>query len=159
MSLKKVKQYFENAGLGQRVHELSQTTATVDEAAKAIGCNPEHIAKTMSFLLGEEPILIVTAGDAKIDNRKYKDYFHKKAKMIAAESVEQYIGHAPGGVCPFAVNANVRVYLDISLKRFQTVYPAGGSSNSAVELSIEELVTHSGSSGWIDICSNWVESE
>lgn len=113
----------------------------------------------MSFLLDGEPILIVTAGDAKIDNKKYKNHFHKKAKMIPAELVEQYIGHAPGGVCPFAVNPNVKVYLDISLKRFQTVYPAGGSSNSAVKLSIEELATHSGSSGWVDVCSNWFVNE
>lgn len=153
MSLEKVKRYFADLGLGQRVHELSQTTATVDEAAAAIGCRPEHIAKTMSFLLEGEPVLIVTAGDAKIDNRKYKDCFHKKAKMIAAESVEQYIGHAPGGVCPFAVNRNVKVYLDISLKRFQTVYPAAGSSHSAVELSVDELEKYSGSVQWIDVCS------
>lgn len=159
MSLKKVKEYFENVGLGQRVHELSQTTATVEDAARAIGCKPEHIAKTMSFLLDGEPILIVTAGDAKIDNKKYKNHFHKKAKMITVELVEQYIGHAPGGVCPFAVNPNVKVYLDISLKRFQTVYPAGGSSNSAVELSIEELAAYSGSSGWVDVCSNWFVNE
>lgn len=155
MSLEKVKEYFETVGLGQRIHELSQTTATVEDAAMAIGCEPERIAKTMSFLLDGEPILIVTAGDAKIDNRKYKDYFHKKAKMITAELVEQSIGHAPGGVCPFAINPNVKVYLDISLKRFETVYPAAGSSNSAVELSIEELVSHSGSSGWIDVCNHW----
>lgn len=155
MSLERVKQYFKNVGLEQRVHELSQTTATVDEAAKAIGCKPEHIAKTMSFLLDSEPILIVTAGDAKIDNKKYKSYFHKKAKMITGELVEQYIGHAPGGVCPFAINPNVKVYLDISLKRFVTVYPAGGSSNSAVELSIEELAVHSHFSEWIDVCDNW----
>lgn len=156
MSLKKVKEYFENAGLGQRVHELSQTTATVEDAARAIGCKPEHIAKTMSLLLDDEPILIVTAGDAKIDNKKYKNHFHKKAKMIAAELVEQYIGHAPGGVCPFAINPNVKVYLDISLKRFQTVYPAGGSGNSAVELSIEELEKYSHSIQWIDVCSEWI---
>ena len=97
MSLEKVKNYLETAGLGERVHELSQTTATVEDAARAIGCKPEHIAKTMSFLLDEEPILIVTAGDAKIDNRKYKSCFHKKAKMIPWELVEQYTGHAPGG--------------------------------------------------------------
>ncbi len=156
MSLEKVKNYLETVDLGGRVHELSQTTATVEDAASAIGCRPEHIAKTMSFLLDEEPILIVTAGDAKIDNRKYKSCFHKKAKMIPWELVEQYTGHAPGGVCPFAVNPSVKVYLDISLKRFQTVYPAGGSGNSAVELSIEELDSCSNSSGWVDVCSNWI---
>ena len=100
MSLEQVKQYFDSLGLGQRVHELAQSSATVEEAAVAVGCEPERIAKTMSFLLGEEPILIVTAGDARIDNKKYKEHFHQKAKMIPGELVEQYVGHAPGGVCP-----------------------------------------------------------
>lgn len=99
MSLEKVKQYFDSLGLGQRVHELAQSSATVEEAAVAVGCEPERIAKTMSFLLGEKPILVVTAGDARIDNKKYKEYFHQKAKMIPGELVEQYVGHAPGGVC------------------------------------------------------------
>ena len=152
MSFLKVKQYFNDLGLSHRVKEFSQSSATVEEAALAIGCEPERIAKTISFLLGNEAILIVTAGDAKIDNRKYKDYFHEKAKMISSDLVEQYIGHAPGGVCPFAINRNVKVFLDVSLKRFEIVYPAAGSGNSAVELSIKELETYSNYSDWIDVC-------
>ena len=140
MSLEQVKQYFDRLGLGQRVHELAQSSATVEEAAVAVGCEPERIAKTMSFLLGEEPILIVTAGDAK---------------MIPGELVEQYVGHAPGGVCPFVIPEKTRVFLDVSLKRFEIVYPAAGTSNSAVELSIKELEDCSRSREWIDVCKDW----
>ena len=143
MSLEQVKQYFDSLGLGQRVHELAQSSATVEEAAVAVGCEPERIAKTMSFLLGEEPILIVTAGDARIDNKKYKEHFHQKAKMIPGELVEQYVGHAPGGVCPFVVPEKTRVFL------------AAGTSNSAVELSIKELEDCSRSREWIDVCKDW----
>ena len=155
MSLEKVKQYFDSLGLGQRVHELAQSSATVEEAAVAVGCEPERIAKTMSFLLGEEPILIVTAGDARIDNKKYKEHFHQKAKMIPGELVEQYVGHVPGGVCPFVIPEKTRVFLDVSLKRFEIVYPAAGTSNSAVELSIKELEDCSRSREWIDVCKDW----
>ena len=155
MSLEQVKQYFDSLGLGQRVHELAQSSATVEEAAVAVGCEPERIAKTMSFLLGEEPILIVTAGDARIDNKKYKEHFHQKAKMIPGELVEQYVGHAPGGVCPFGIPEKTRVFLDVSLKRFEIVYPAAGTSNSAVELSIKELEDCSRSREWIDVCKDW----
>ncbi len=155
MSLEKVKQYFDSFGLGQRVHELAQSSATVEKAAVAVGCEPERIAKTMSFLLGEEPILIVTAGDARIDNKKYKEYFHQKAKMIPGELVEQYVGHAPGGVCPFVIPSNTKVFLDVSLKRFDIVYPAAGTSNSAVELSIKELEDCSRCREWIDVCKDW----
>ena len=155
MSLEQVKQYFDSLGLGQRVHELAQSSATVEEAAVAVGCEPERIAKTMSFLLGEEPILIVTAGDARIDNKKYKEHFHQKAKMIPGELVEQYVGHAPGGACPFVVPEKTRVFLDVSLKRFEIVYPAAGTSNSAVELSIKELEDCSRSREWIDVCKDW----
>ena len=155
MSLEKVKQYFDSLGLGQRVHELAQSSATVEEAAVAVGCEPERIAKTMSFLLGEEPILIVTAGDARIDNKKYKEYFHQKAKMIPGELVEQYVGHAPGGVCPFVIPSNIKVFLDVSLKRFDIVYPAAGTGNSAVELSIKELEDCSRYREWIDVCKDW----
>ena len=157
MSLEKVKQYFDTLGLGQRIHVLDQSSATVEEAAIAVGCEPERIAKTMSFLLGDDPILIVTAGDARVDNKKYKDYFHQKAKMIPGELVENYIGHAPGGVCPFAIPQGTKVFLDISLKRFAIVYPAAGTSNSAVELSIKELEYSSGYSAWIDVCKGWQE--
>ena len=155
MSLEQVKQYFDSLGLGQRVHELAQSSATVEEAAVAVGCEPERIAKTMSFLLGEEPILIVTAGDARIDNKKYKEHFHQKAKMIPGELVEQYVGHAPGGVCPFVIPKETRVFLDVSLKRFDIVYPAAGTSNSAVELSIKELEDWSRCREWIDVCKDW----
>ena len=157
MSLEKVTQYFDTLGLGQRIHVLDQSSATVEEAAIAVGCEPERIAKTMSFLLGDDPILIVTAGDARVDNKKYKDYFHQKAKMIPGELVENYIGHAPGGVCPFAIPQGTKVFLDISLKRFAIVYPAAGTSNSAVELSIKELEDSSGYTAWIDVCKGWQE--
>ena len=157
MSLEKVKQYFDTLGLGQRIHVLDQSSATVEEAAIAVGCEPERIAKTMSFLLGDDPILIVTAGDARVDNKKYKDYFHQKAKMIPGELVENYIGHAPGGVCPFAIPQGTKVFLDISLKRFAIVYRAAGTSNSAVELSIKELEDSSGYTAWIDVCKGWQE--
>lgn len=157
MSLEKVKQYFDTLGLGQRIHVLDQSSATVEEAAIAVGCEPERIAKTMSFLLGDDPILIVTAGDARVDNKKYKDYFHQKAKMIPGELVENYIGHAPGGVCPFAIPQGTKVFLDISLKRFAIVYPAAGTSNSAVDLSIKELEVSSGYTAWIDVCKGWQE--
>ena len=157
MSLEKVKLYFDALGFGQRIHVLDQSSATVEEAAVAVGCEPERIAKTMSFLWGDDPILIVTAGDARVDNKKYKEYFHQKAKMIPGELVEKYIGHAPGGVCPFAIPQGTKVFLDISLKRFAIVYPAAGTSNSAVELSIKELEDSSGYNAWIDVCKGWQE--
>lgn len=156
MSLENVKGYFENANMAHRLMELKESSATVEEAAEAVGCEPKQIAKTLSFLLGEVPILIVTAGDAKIDNKKYKSSFHQKAKMIPREQVESYIGHAPGGVCPFAVKPDVVVYLDVSLKRFQWVYPAGGNSRSAVKLSLTELEQFSHAVQWIDVCSGWM---
>lgn len=155
MALEKVISYFEQAGLKDRVKVFEQSSATVELAALAVGCEPAHIAKTMSFLLGDKPILIVTAGDARIENKKYKAFFGQKAKMIPWDDVESYIGHAPGGVCPFQINDGVDTYLDISLKRFDTVYPAAGSDNSAVALSIKELEKHSNSKEWIDICKNW----
>lgn len=156
MALEKVVRYFEQFDLAHRVIELEQSSATVEQAAMAIGCAPEVIAKTMSFLLKEQPILIVTAGDVKIDNKKFKEHFHEKAKMIPYDQVEAYIGHAPGGVCPFGTNENVTVYLDLSLQRFDTVYPAGGSANSAVKLSLNELEAYSASAGWVDVCKSIV---
>lgn len=152
MSFYKVKQYFAESGAEDKVLEFADSSATVELAAKAVGCEPARIAKTMSFLLGEDPILIVTAGDVKIDNKKYKEMFHQKAKMIPRDQVETDIGHAPGGVCPFAVKNNVGVYLDVSLKRFDVVYPAAGSSNSAVRLTIPELERFSHSKNWVDVC-------
>lgn len=159
MSYEKVKSYFESVDMGQRVMNLEKSSATVEEAARAIGCEPKQIAKTMSFLQGEKPVLIVTAGDGKIDNKKYKAVFHQKAKMIPADQVEGYIGHAPGGVCPFAIKPETEVYLDISLRRFDKVYPAAGSGHSAVELTLEELERHSRSLQWIDVCGGWAAED
>ena len=152
MAFENVKQYFEKLGMGERVMELTKSSATVEEAADAIGCEAEQIAKTMSFLLNDKPILIVMAGDSKADNKKYKNVFHQKAKMIPGDMVEALIGHTPGGVCPFAVNPDVTVYLDVSLKRFERVYPAAGSGHSAVDLSLKELETCSGFTDWVDVC-------
>lgn len=158
MSFEKVKEYFNQLGLENRIKQLEQSSATVEQAAKAIGCEPERIAKTLSFLVDEKPILIVAAGDAKVDNKKYKNYFHQKAKMIPNELVESYIGHRPGGVCPFAINENISVFLDISLKRFKIVYPAAGNSNSAIELSLNELENYSTASDWVDVCKDWIQN-
>ena len=155
MALEKVISYFDSVGLKERVKVFDQSSATVELAALAVGCEPAHIAKTMSFLQGDKAILIVTAGDARIENKKYKALFHQKAKMIPWDDVENYIGHAPGGVCPFEIKEGVDTYLDVSLKRFETVYPAAGSDNSAVALSIEELERHSHYKDWIDICKDW----
>ncbi|MCC8141392.1 MAG: YbaK/EbsC family protein [Lachnospiraceae bacterium] len=152
MAIDKVKAYFSEFGMEDRIMEMPQSSATVELAAQAVGCEPCRIAKTMSFLQGEKPVLIVTAGDARVDNKKYKAQFQKKAKMIPFDEVEGWIGHAPGGVCPFAVNDGVEVYLDDSLKRFDLVYPAAGSDNSAIGLNLEELEKYSGSQGWIDVC-------
>ena len=132
--------------------ELAASTATVTEAAAALQVEPGMIAKTMSFLQGNKPVLILTEGTAKVDNRKYKDTFHIKAKMIPFEEVEDIIGHAPGGVCPFGVKEGIKVYLDESLKRFDTVYPAAGNDHSAVRLTIEDLENAVDSEGWIDVC-------
>lgn len=152
MAIEKVREYFRRFGMEERILEFEVSSATVELAAKALGCEPGRIAKTMSFLTEEGTILILTAGDARIDNKKYKAAFHQKAKMVPWEEVEEHVGHAPGGVCPFAVKEGVRVYLDESLKKYEVVYPAAGSSNSAVELSVEELERVSGSLGWVDVC-------
>lgn len=152
MSIEKVRIYLKEIGLDNRIMEFSQSSATVELAAQALECEPARIAKTMSFLLGEEPILIVTTGDAKVDNRKYKDTFHMKAKMIPWDDVEKLTGHAPGGVCPFALPEHVKVYLDVTLKQFDIVYPAAGSGNSAVRLTVEELENSSHSAGWVNVC-------
>ena len=151
MALDKAKQHLEKYGLEDRIRLFDVSSATVELAAKAVGTQPCRIAKTMSFWVGETPILIVAAGDAKIDNHKYKEKFHTKAKMIPFEEVEPAIGHAVGGVCPFGINAGVEVYLDDSLKRFDIVYPAAGTDNSAVELTIPDLEKSSGCIEWIDV--------
>lgn len=159
MAFDAAKEYLEKIGLGDRVKEFDVSSATVELAAQALSCRPERIAKTLSFRLGEQCILIVAAGDAKIDNAKYKAAFGAKAKMLSADEAEACIGHAVGGVCPFAVNGGVKVYLDQSLKRFGTVFPACGSSNSAIELTPQELEQYASSfSGWVDVCKNWREN-
>ena len=152
MSLEKAESYLKEAGFLDHVIELKESTATVALAAEALGVEPGMIAKTMSFLQGEQPVLILTEGTAKVDNRKYKDTFHVKAKMIPFEQVEEVTGHAPGGVCPFGIKDGIEVYLDESLKRFETVYPAAGDDHSAVRLTIPELEEVSGAKGWEDVC-------
>lgn len=152
MSIEKVKAYFKTEGIDERIQEFEISSATVSLAAKALHCEESRIAKTLSFHIGEKVILIVAAGDAKIDNAKYKVQFGTKAKMLSFDEAEPLIGHAIGGICPFAVNEDVEVYLDISLKRFHTVFPACGSSNSAIELSIAELEEYSNFIKWIDVC-------
>ncbi len=152
MSLEKAKNHLEKYGMAERILEFSSSSATVCEAAKAANCTEGEIAKTLSFLVSEKPILIVVAGDCKIDNSKYKKEFLTKAKMIPFDSVEEIIGHAVGGVCPFGVKEGVTVYLDESLKRFEMVYPACGTSNSAIKLTISELEMTSGFDKWVDVC-------
>ena len=152
MSLERAKEYLAEKGYADHVIELEDSSATVQLAAQALGVEPGMIAKTMSFLIGEEAILILTEGTAKVDNRKYKDIFHMKAKMIPFEEVENWIGHAPGGVCPFGIKEGIKVYLDESLKQFDTVYPAAGNDHSAVKLTIAELEEVAGAAGWVDVC-------
>lgn len=155
MSVEKVREFFEPFGLAGRILEPEESSATVEEAARAVGCEPARIAKTMSFITGGGPVLVVLAGDARTDNRKYKEEFGEKAKMIRPEEVESLIGHAPGGVCPFAVNPGVTVYLDESLRRFESVYPAAGSGNSAIELTLSELEKYSHAAKWVDVGKDW----
>lgn len=152
MAIEKVKSYFKDFGIEDRIQEFEVSSATVTPAAQALNCEECRIAKTLSFHANDKVVLIVAAGDAKIDNPKYKAQFGCKAKMLAFEEAEPLIGHAVGGVCPFAVNEGVEVYLDVSLKRFITVFPACGSSNSAIELTLDELEKYSNSLSWIDVC-------
>ena len=155
MAIERVKAFFAQYGIENRVQEFDVSSATVDLAAQALGCEPCRIAKTLSFLVDGRAILIVAAGDAKIDNPKYKARFGTKARMLTPEEAVALVGHAVGGVCPFAVNEGVTVYLDESLKRFPTVFPACGSSNSAIELTIPELERYSNCAAWVDVCKNW----
>ncbi|MEE0418849.1 MAG: YbaK/EbsC family protein [Lachnospiraceae bacterium] len=155
MSIERARQYFSRFQMENRMMEFDTSSATVELAAKAVGCEPARIAKTLSFKVDDRAVLIVTAGDAKIDNPKYKAQFHVKAKMLTPTEVEDMVGHAVGGVCPFGIKENVDVYLDVSLKRFETVFPACGSSSSAIELSLEELERYSGYGEWIDVCKAW----
>lgn len=152
MAFDKAKAWLAQWGLDEKVREFEVSSATVELAAKAVGCEPARISKSLTFKVGEQPIIILTAGDRKIDNHKYKAMFSAKAKMLTPEEVETLIGHSIGGVCPFGIREGVTVYLDESMKRFETVYPACGSSNSAVELTMEELELCSGYTAWIDVC-------
>lgn len=156
MAIEIVRKYFEELGVAEKIQEFEVSSATVELAAQALGCEGARIAKSLSFLVGEgKAILVVAAGDARIDNAKYKKEFSAKAKMLSAEQVVDLIGHAVGGVCPFAINEGVEVYLDESLKRFETVFPACGSSNSAIELTMNELELYAKPVKWVDVCKNW----
>ncbi|NBJ92450.1 YbaK/EbsC family protein [bacterium 1xD42-62] len=152
MAIDKVREYFRKYGMEDRIQEFEVSSATVALAAQALGCEPQRIAKTLSFMVEGKAILVVAAGDVKIDNAKYKKKFGTKAKMLSPDKVTLLVGHAVGGVCPFAVNQGVKVYLDESIKRFETVFPACGSSNSAIELTIEEMERYADEEGWVDVC-------
>lgn len=152
MSLERAKEYLKKYKLDEKIMLFDVSSATVKEAAKAINCKEEEIAKTLSFIVDDRPILIVVAGDSRVDNSKYKAEFHTKAKMIPFENVEEMIGHAVGGVCPFGVNENVNIYLDNSLKRFENVYPACGTSNSGIKLNVEQLEKILEYEKWVDVC-------
>lgn len=155
MSIDTVREYLKEFSAQNKILEFSTSSATVELAAAALGCDGKRIAKTLSFLVNENPVLVVAAGDARIDNKKYKDFFGTKAKMIPFDEVEDYIGHKAGGVCPFGIKEGVKVYLDNSLKRFDTVYPACGSANSAIELTLEQLEKYSKAISWVDVCKDW----
>ena len=155
MSFERVKNYLAPFGLADRCIDLKDSSATVALAAQALGTEEARIAKTMSFLLDDTPLIVVVAGDARVDNHKFKETFHKKAKMIPGADCEKYIGHRPGGVCPFDLPDTVPVYLDVSMKRFDIVYPAAGTDHSAVKLTLGELEKASRSRGWVDVCKNW----
>ena len=156
MSIEKVRAHFKPLGIEERIREFDVSSATVELAAVAVGVEGARIAKSLSFKVEDKPIIIVVAGDAKVDNSRYKAQFHTKATMLTPEQVLDFTGHAVGGVCPFGIdNPAVTAYLDVSLRRFDTVYPAAGNAASAVRLSCGELDILSNSSGWIDVCKNW----
>ena len=155
MSIERVKQYFEPFGMTDRIREFPVSSATVELAAAALGCEGCRIAKTLSFSVDEAAVLIVAAGDTRVDNGKFKAFFHTKARMLSPQEAADLVGHAVGGVCPFGVNEDVSTYLDVSLRRFETVFPACGSSNSAIELTLPELEKYSQAKAWIDVCKGW----
>lgn len=157
MAIEKVKEYFKQYGIEDRILEMDHSSATVELAAEAVGVEPARIAKSLTFKKEEHAIMVVVAGDAKVDNRRYKETFGVKAKMLTPDEVVEMIGHAIGGVCPFAIPGDVEVYLDESLRRFETVYPACGSGNSAIGLTLPELEKYSGCTGWVDVCKGWIE--
>lgn len=158
MSFENVKKYFDEFGMGDRCILQEHSSDTVEHAAQAIGCIPAQIAKTMSFIVEDKPIMIVMAGDAKVHNAKYKAHFQKKASMVPWDKCEEMTGHMPGGVCPFARNEGIKVYLDASLKRFEIVYAAAGSPNGTIGLTIEELEKYSGYEEWVDVAKDWDET-
>ncbi len=155
MSIERVREYFRGFGMEDRIIEFDVSSATVDLAAAALGVEGKRIGKTLSFHQGDDVVLVMTAGDARIDNKKYKAVFGTKAKMLSFEEAEPLIGHGVGGVCPFGINEGVKVYLDESIRRFETIFPACGSSNSAIELTIPEVEKYSGYIGWVDVCKDW----
>ena len=158
MAIEKVKAYFKQFDMEDKVLEFETSSATVELAANALHCEPARIAKTLTFRHEESCIIVVMAGDAKIDNKKFKQKFGMKARMLSAEEVDDLVGHSIGGVCPFAINPDIPVYLDISMQRFETVFPACGSSNSAIELTCDELAKYSNSQEWVDVCKGWQDS-
>ena len=155
MSIERVKAYFDGYGMTGRIREFPVSSATVELAAAALGCDGCRIAKTLSFMVDGGPVLIVAAGDARVDNGKFKAFFHTKARMLSPQEAADLVGHAVGGVCPFGVNEGVTTYLDVSLRRFETVFPACGSSNSAIELTLPELEKYSQAKAWIEVCKGW----
>lgn len=155
MSMEQAREHIRQCGLEERIQVFDVSSATVELAAAAVGCEPAHIAKTLSFKVDDQPVLIVTAGDAKVDNAKYKARFHTKAKMLTPDEVTGMVGHSVGGVCPFGIHEGIRVFLDESMKRFEIVYPACGSANSAIKLTIPELERCSGFEAWVDVCKGW----
>ncbi|NLY20253.1 MAG: YbaK/EbsC family protein [Tissierellia bacterium] len=155
MSIERARKYFSEMGIEDRVREFEVSSATVEKAAEAVGCEPMRIAKSLSFMIKGVPTIVVVAGEARIDNRKFKDEFLAKAKMIDPNELEELVGHEMGGICPFGIKDGVDVFLDISLKLFETVFPACGSDNSAIELSIEEMEKYSNYIKWVDVCKNW----
>lgn len=159
MSIERVRAYFGEIGIADHILEFSQSSATIELAAQALDVEPARIAKTLSFMAGETPTVVVFAGDARADNKRFKATFHTKAKMLSHDDVARLVGHAIGGVWPFAVNEGAAVYLDESLKRFGTVFPAAGSSNSAIELTVPELERYARALGWVDVGKGWREGE
>ena len=160
MSIQKVREYFRGFGIEDRIREFDVSSATVELAAVAVGVEGARIAKSLSFKVEDQPIIIVVAGDAKVDNSRYKAQFHTKAKMLTHEEAHELIGHDVGGVCPFALPEDVKVYLDVSMKRFETVFPAAGSSNSAVEMTCDELERYASNfAAWVDVCKGWRPEE
>lgn len=159
MSYQAVKAYFQQAGMLDHITEHDQTGDTVEHAARTIGCSPAEIAKALSFLVDGKPVMVVMAGDARVNSSKFKAHFHQKPVMLPFEQVEELTGHAPGGVCPFAVKDGVAVWLDISLRRFSVIYTAAGTDMATIRLTLPELEEHAHAAGWVDVCRGWSVNE